>query len=180
MNGAFASDIPDFGSKEYENLLNVLRKGTCVFFGAGVSKLAGYCLWEELKVRIVDYFWDNKNKLLGANRTLFDLSLSKNLKNHTDTIEAFDYLYFLDKSLFYTGIKKIFYQDEMKSMSKVYQELNKLNNGKNFFITTNIDRGFEKYLGITKDQIAIFPSLNYMINDNYIFPSATIKIPVSI
>ena len=162
MSGSFASDIPDFGSEEYENLVNVLNKGTCVFFGAGVSKLAGYCLWEELRVRIVDYFWDNKNKILGANRMLFDLSLSKNLKNHTDTIEAFDYLYFLDKSLFYSGIKSIFYRDERNSSSKVYHELKKLNNGKNFFITTNIDTGFEKYLGITEEQIAIFPSLNYM------------------
>jgi hypothetical protein len=64
----------------------------------------------------------------------------------------------LDSSLFYSGIKEIFYQDEKKSMSKVYQELNKLNNGKNFFITTNIDKGFEKYLGLRADQPSIFPS----------------------
>jgi len=36
--------IPDFADSKYQNLIEALKNGTCVFFGAGVSKIAGYRL----------------------------------------------------------------------------------------------------------------------------------------
>ena len=116
--------IPDFSLPEYENLILSLQKGTCIFVGAGISKLGGYKLWDELKNEMVDYFWRNKGKLPFNKRSDLDLSLCENLKKHEDIIETFDYLYLLNSGLFISGIKYIFYVDSMKVSNKVYQILN--------------------------------------------------------
>ena len=52
--------LPDFNNPKYENLILSLQKGTCIFTGAGISKLGGYKLWDELRDEMVDYFWKNK------------------------------------------------------------------------------------------------------------------------
>ena len=150
--------IPDFNLPKYENLILSLQKGTCIFTGAGISKLGGFKLWEELKNEMVDYFWRNKGILPFKKRRNLDLSLCENLKKHGDIIETFDYLYLLDNSLFISGIKHIFYG--AKVSNKVYQILNKLNNGKSFFVTTNIDDGFQKYMGITDGKVSIHPNFH--------------------
>ena len=154
------SGIPDFSLPKYENLILSLQKGTCIFTGAGISKLGGYKLWDELKNEMVDYFWRNKGKLPSKKRSNLDLSLCENLKKHGDIIETFDYLYLLNSGLFVSGIKDVFYADSRKVSNKVYQILNKLNNGKNFFVTTNIDDGFQKYMGITNADVSIHPNLH--------------------
>ena len=154
------SRIPDFSLPKYENLILSLQKGTCIFTGAGISKLGGYKLWEDLKNEMVDYFWRNKGKLPSKKRRNLDLSLCENLKKHGDIIETFDYLYLLDSGLFISGIKDIFYVDSTKVSNTVYQILNKLNNGKNFFVTTNIDDGFQKYMGITDGKVSIHPNFH--------------------
>ena len=41
--------------------------------------------------------------------------------------------------------------------NKIYELLNKLNNNKNFFVTTNIDRGLQKYLGLPDEGVSINP-----------------------
>ena len=84
--------IPDFSVPKYENLVLSLQKGTCIFTGAGISKLGGYKLWDELKNEMVDYFWMNKGKLPFKKRRDLDLSLCENLKKHGDI-----YLRMLDK-----------------------------------------------------------------------------------
>lgn len=150
----------DFTDIKYQNLIEILKSGTCVFFGAGISKLAGYRLWEELKYGMVDYFWGNRKKISFQNKINFDFSMTQNLKNHTDIIEAFDYLYFLDRNLFDDGIREIFTHDGKNENTAVYHELSKLNNKNNFFITTNIDRGFERYLGIDKNMTNVFPNFD--------------------
>lgn len=122
--------IPDFNIPKYENLILSLQKGTCIFTGAGISKLGGYKFWEELKDEMVDYFWKNKGKLTFKKRSDLDLSLCENLKKHGDIIETFDYLYLLNSSLFISGIKDIFYADSMRVSNKVFQVLNQLTSGK--------------------------------------------------
>lgn len=150
--------IPDFNIPKYENLILSLQKGTCIFTGAGISKLGGYKLWNELKDEMVDYFWKNQGKLTFKKRSDLDLSFCENLKKHGDIIETFEYLYLLNSSLFISGIKDIFYVDSMRVSNKVYQILNKLNNDKNIFVTTNIDDGFQKYIGITDGNVSIHPN----------------------
>ena len=152
--------IPDFSVPKYENLVLSLQKGTCIFTGAGISKLGGYKLWDELKNEMVDYFWMNKGKLPFKKRRDLDLSLCENLKKHGDIIEPFDYLYFLSSNLFISGIKDIFNVDSTKVSNKVYQILDKLNNGNNFFVTTNIDDGFQKYMGISDGNVSIHPNFH--------------------
>ncbi len=152
--------VPDFNIPKYENLILSLQKGTCIFIGAGISKLGGYKLWDELKDEMVDYFWKNKGKLTFKKRRDLDLSLCENLKQHKDIIETFDYLYLLDSSLFISGIKDSFYADSARVSNKVFQILNQLNNGKNIFVTTNIDDGFQKYMGITDGEVSIYPNFH--------------------
>lgn len=95
--------IPNFYLPVYEHLINVLRKGACIFFGAGISKIAGYKLWEELKVKMVDHFWANRDRLGGEKKRKFDYSFCQNLKRHEHIIEAFDNLYILNEDLYISG-----------------------------------------------------------------------------
>src|SRR3989304_1781774 len=125
-------EIPDFNSSQYEGLIDILQNGTCLFIGAGVSKLAGYKTWDELRTEMVEYFWKGKDK------RPFDLSFCEKLKKHGDIIEVFDYLYHKDKDLFISRVKDIFEADERSTSVKVYQLLKKLDKGKSFFVTTNI------------------------------------------
>jgi hypothetical protein len=152
-------EIPDFSASQYENLISSLLNGACIFFGAGISKFAGYKLWDELRNALVDYFWEKKDTL--PSRYLrnqnFDHSMCENLKKCDSIIEAFDYLYRINKNLFISGIKDIFKIDSKKNNNEIYQFLKKLDNGKNIFITTNIDKGFQTYLGLTDGEISICP-----------------------
>jgi len=170
LAGRAKTKIFDFNPKQHENLISTLLNGTCIFIGAGVSKLAGYPLWKELKARMVDYFWSHKDKIPLDKRNNLDLSMCESLKNHDNNIEIFDYLYSVENNLFISGVKYIFNSAEKQSNNRIFEALNKLNNSKNFFVTTNIDRGLEQYLGISsgleqylgisKDDIYINPKFN--------------------
>lgn len=157
LNG---EEIPDFSNSQYENLILSMLNGTCIFVGAGISKLAGYKLWNELRDSLVNYFWDRRDTLsyLCSKNGILDYSRCQSLKNHENIIEAFDYLHSIDKGLFTSGIKDIFSSDDKKINNEIYQFLKKLDNGKNFFITTNIDKGFQKYLGLTDKDVSIYPN----------------------
>jgi hypothetical protein len=84
-------EVPDFNSTQYEGLTDTLQNGTCLFIGAGVSKLAGYKTWDELRTEMVEYFWTEKDKMPFFKREKFDRSFCENLKKHENIIEAFDY-----------------------------------------------------------------------------------------
>ena len=60
MSDILSEDVPNFDASQYENLILSLLQGTCIFIGAGVSKLAGYKLWAELKNAMIDYFWSKR------------------------------------------------------------------------------------------------------------------------
>jgi len=136
-----------------------LHYGTCIFFGAGVSKLAGYPLWNELRDNLVDFFWNNKNKDFKENSGILDFSLCEKLKKY-NPLSSVDYLYNFDKKLFNTGVRKLFNDFSREINSEIYLSLNKLNNGKIFFVTTNIDLGFQNYLGLHDEKVSIYPELN--------------------
>lgn len=157
IDKGLAYEIPDFNSSQYEGLIDTLQKGTCLFIGAGVSKLAGFKTWDELRTKMVEYYWTEKDKIPFFKREKFDRSFCENLKKHENIIEAFDYLYNIDKDLFISGIKGIFEVDERHISNKVYELLKKLDNGKNFIVTTNIDKSLQKYWEIPDDRISISP-----------------------
>lgn len=152
--------IPNFYSPVYEHLFNVLRKGACIFFGAGISKIAGYSLWEELKVKMVDYFWANRNLLEGENERIFDYSFCQNLKRHEHIIETFDNLYMLNRDLYISGIKSIFDSDEKNTNDLIFKLLFNVNSGNSFYITTNIDKGFQNCTKIGNHNVSIYPSFS--------------------
>lgn len=160
MNSGPLPELPDFNVPKYEDLILSLREGTCIFIGAGISKLAGYKLWDELRKEMIDYLWTRRNSLSFDQEMCLDLSMCEELKKHEDIIEAFDYLYKIDKKLFVSGMKEIFASDDKRVVNKIYQVLNKLNNGKNFFVTTNIAMGFQKYLGLTDESVPIYPEFH--------------------
>lgn len=153
-------EMPDFESPEYEDLLLALINGICIFIGAGISKLAGYKLWEELRNEMIEYFWKNREQISLERRDKIDSSLCKKLRKHADIIEAFDYLFITDRNLFRYGIKEIFEANENESSDKIFQSLSKLRHKRNFFITTNIDRGLQRYLGLIDEFVDIYPILN--------------------
>ena len=154
-----SEEIPDFSTSQYENLISSLLNGACIFFGAGISKFAGYKLWNELRNMLVDYFWHQRDNLPShalKNNNL-DYSMCENLKNHENIIESLDYLYKIDKNLFISGVKSIF-SDDKENNNEIYQFLKKLDNGKNIFVTTNIDKGFQRYLGLAEKDVSIYPN----------------------
>ena len=106
---------------------------------------------------MIEYFWRGKDKIPFSEREKFDRSFCENLKKHENIIEAFGYLYKIDKKLFIFGIKGIFEADERNISSKVYQLLKKLDKGNSFFVTTNIDKSLQRCLEIPDDRISISP-----------------------
>jgi len=90
--------IPDFNSAEYNDLIDNLTDGACVFFGAGVSKLSAYKLWSELKKEIIERFWKRRKEKRLTDK--INYSLMKNLISFEDEIEVMSYLYNVDKNIF--------------------------------------------------------------------------------
>jgi len=149
--------IPDFYLPQYETLIYSLSRGTCIFFGAGLSQLAGYKSWVDLRKSMITYFWERRSEIPYDRRKLFDYSSCEDLLNHENDIEAFTYLDYLSNALFVKGIKDIFYTDEQDSNNKIFSFLNRLNNGNNFYVTTNIDRGFQKHISLPDEHVSINP-----------------------
>ena len=117
-----SKEIPDFSTSQYEKLISSLLNGACIFFGAGISKFAGYKLWDELRNALVDYFWSKRDTLPShyLRSHNFDYSMCENLKNHKNIIESFDYLCDMDKNLFISGVKSIF-SDNKENNNEIYQ-----------------------------------------------------------
>lgn len=152
-------EMPDFNSAEYEDLIGNLSSGACVFFGAGVSKLSGYKLWSELKTEMIKRFWKRRKELEGVPNN-FSYSLMEYLTRLEDEIEVMSYLYNVDNNIFVEEIKTVFHEDQNRATDTAYSYLNRLNNGKNIFVTTNIDMGFQKYLGLNDKFVAIAPNFS--------------------
>lgn len=148
-------EIPDFNSAEYDDLIDNLNDGACVFFGAGLSKLSGYKLWSELKKKMINRFWKRRKENRLTDK--INYSLIRYLISFEDEIEVMTYLYNVDKNIFVEEITTIFHEDQKRATDTAYNYLNRLNNGKNIFVTTNIDMGFQKYLGLDDKSVAIAP-----------------------
>lgn len=147
----------DFTDPTFEELIHSLNNGTYIFLGAGISKLAGYKLWNELKEKVVDYFWKNRERIKKKD---FDKSICDSLKDHSNNVRSFDYLYYVNSELFEEAIKNIFKDDKYCIKNQIYEYVNKLNNGKNLFVTTNVDDGFQSYLGLHDSEVNIYPKIN--------------------
>jgi hypothetical protein len=150
-------EIPNFTDPQFDDLLDNLSRGACIFFGAGISKLAGYKLWNELAKELIARFERRKRDIPTALLDQFDHGVRLYLKNAQNEIEIFDHLFHLSNAVFYDEIENIFLEDEKISTYVAYNQLSKFLNGKNFFLTTNIDRGYQAYLGLDNSNVAIVP-----------------------
>ena len=108
---------------------------------------------------MVDYFWKCRTELPSEKKSDFSFIMCENLKKHDNIVETFDYLYSIDKKLFISGVKDIF--SHIEERKEIYELLNNLYNRKNFFVTTNIDNGLQKYLKIPDDNVSINPKFYY-------------------
>jgi hypothetical protein len=111
------SEIPDFNNAEYEDLIEKLLRGTFIFFGAGVSKLAGFKLWRELSNELVERFWKRKREIR-IPKLGFDYSFKENLKKHDNELEIFEYLYSLDRDIFIDKLRVFLMRMEMELLTK--------------------------------------------------------------
>ncbi len=118
------SAIPNFNKPDYIELIDSLKKGTCIFIGAGISKLAGYKLWKELSDEMVEAYWKARK---------IDYSTKCILSKNENCIENMDYLFFCDETFFREIITKIF--KNVKEKMTMYEKIKILCNiTKNNFI----------------------------------------------
>lgn len=155
-------EIPNFNDPKYEKLLQSICHGTCIFIGAGVSNVAGYRLWDELREAMVKYFWSNKDRIPQDWRVKFDLSFCDSLKKH-DILDSFELLSIVSRDLFVEGIKAIFEKDAKGSNDTIFHLLGRVSvigDKKNIFVTTNLDKGLQEALIINDADVSIFPLLD--------------------
>jgi len=151
----YSIDELNFDEPKYEELLSVLINGTCIFIGAGISKLGGYKLWNELSENMVAEYWKRRNDIADSENR-FNFSIKTYLSLNSNPIEAMDYLFSLDQNLFFKVLEGNFNNiTERLEIYNKFSSLTKIIN--NFFIQTNIDLGFQKNLNISDDNIAINP-----------------------
>lgn len=151
-------------NKYPEELIDALTKGTYIFIGAGISKLAGYPLWNELAYLLIELFWDQKEQVPNPNFSfnytqkdhLFTL-----LKTKDNPIMVMDFLASINEEHFYNSLKSIF--DDVragKENPNIFMRFNELKNiVSNKFIQVNIDDGFQRALKIGDNEIDV--------NDNF-------------
>lgn len=142
--------IPDFSDPRYMNLVEGLSKGGIIFLGAGVSKLAGYKLWDELAMSLAEIFFREK---------LISYSMNENLKKHDEPLKVMDYLISINVEQFRDAVTEIFDNDAAVEKKDIYQALAMLAKN-NCFIQTNIDKGLQNHLSIKDGDIGINPFLD--------------------
>lgn len=158
----------NFDDPRYEGLITALINGTCIFIGAGVSKLGGYKLWNELAESMIGQYWDRRDEIPDQEKN-YNFSIRTYLLSHSSSpIEVMDYLFSLDQKLFFEILENNF--DGSNKKNKVYNNFSFLaKRTGNFFVQTNIDLGFQNNLNIGNDEVSINPNfgdtpkkLNYL------------------
>lgn len=148
-------EVPDFA--KYEGLVSNLIQGTCIFVGAGISKLAGYPLWKDLADQLVEVFWQKRSNTKSSAK--LDYSTKLVLNNHKDSIEVMDYLHWLNKHLFTESVGEIFREAKTREDPSIYARFAPLSQIRNsFFVQTNIDSGLQRGLNIHPSDISISPN----------------------
>jgi len=164
--------------KKFKLLIQCLKKykENCVFWiGAGISKIAGYPLWKELVLEVINFFEKNEDKLSFEKKIEFE-SLKDTTKQEEfseeqsseELIGILQELKYLNEDLYIEGIKQAFKDREKKQNSKIYLKLGKFVTRGIPIATTNIDKGLEIALKIPKSKISIVSLGNYNL-DSMIF-----------
>ncbi len=140
-----------------ENDDSFIIEKPCIFLGAGVSKLSGYPNWQDLAYKLIDRFWKRRQEIKekGKAYTNSDCEALRESINKNNIVNVFTYLEDLNKGIYIEELKKIFNECEEKEDKKIFASIKMFSEFVDFFITTNIDRGLEKYLGLEEKYISI-------------------------
>jgi hypothetical protein len=144
-------------------LLKSLKEEMCIFFGAGLSYMAGYKSWSELANTLNSRFWEKREILPLNKKEIYRYSVKEGLNdlaNNGKCKEVFSFLQSLDEALYVFEMKNIFSESEERENQKIWSFLQKLTNQNIFFITTNIDRSFEKYMYLSEGEVAVQPEFS--------------------
>lgn len=154
-------------SKTMGELALVLRGKfkCCWFLGAGVSKIAGYPLWEELVTDMIGYFQANQDKIksIEGQRKFQELIMERKSKLVVegefkgDPVEVLTILKNCDQELFNERIKKIFNKCEKSQNDQIFEIISRFikRNKNSVIITTNIDKGLQNCLNLPDEQVTI-------------------------
>lgn len=148
-----------------ENDDSFIIEKPCIFLGAGVSKLSGYPKWKDLAYNLIDRFWKRRQEINGKGKE-YSNSAREALKEeiNSNIVYVFTYLEDLNKGIYIEELKKIFNECEEKEDKKIFASIKMFSEFVDFFITTNIDRGLEKYLGLEEKYISIVSGSNTFQN----------------
>lgn len=152
----YTIDELNFSDPKYEELLTALISGTCIFIGAGISKLCGYKLWDELAKGMVEEYWKRRNEIPDS-ESKYNFSIRTYLSSSNSPIEVMDYLFSLEQNLFFSILENNFAGiNERADIYTKFSPLVQIRN--NFFVQTNIDLSFQRNLNIGVDNVAVNPS----------------------
>ena len=162
-----------------QRVIKLLRKGCCIFVGAGIPKLIGFPTWQEVAKKMLEYTWNSKSPF---DRSLFNLSDKQELEYMISREELKNVLTSCKDRFrengkiedYYRKLEKLFY-DERKYkniQNDGYAELLKLSE-RSFFVQTNVDLSLEKYIKNYRD-IKIFVNTSLPIVDSDIPVSAIV------
>ncbi|GEM_PF-4574935 len=165
-------------NKDIKELIYYLHKaqqgqGKIAFWiGAGISKLAGYPLWEELVNQLIQIY-----QALNFNNYEYVMKkqLIEKLKKDREFEKILEIIKSDAKEFFERSVQEIFKnveQNPNKDIS-IFNVISKFIRHRIIIITTNLDMELEnilrKKLGINKEQISIVPEDGGVFWDKYIF-----------
>ncbi len=166
-----------------EKLIDNLKRNKklcCFWLGAGVSKIAGYPLWEDLIMKLKEIFMQRKIIEPHILRLLDSPSLK--FPQKMQCFKKYEYLYI-------DTIKKIFEKVEYILKNKkdkentlgeaIFEVIKKFLDQEILIITTNIDKSLQEFLSLSDDQISIIPIEHYSRNSKIIYLHGRIDKPES-
>ncbi|MBO8140386.1 MAG: SIR2 family protein [Thermosipho sp. (in: Bacteria)] len=140
----------------YLNLYRAKNGKIAFWLGAGISKLLGYPLWEDLINQLIERFNIEKSQNFEFLKTLEIISEYKEKKKFSAVLEI---LKNIDENLYEKEIQKNFASAERNSEKNIgiFPIVREFIKNGIIVITTNIDMELQRFLNINDQYISIIP-----------------------
>jgi len=132
------SPIPNISKYPFIEAIN--NKKLAIFLGAGVSKIIGCALWEELAKNLIKECYEQKCINFLEKKLLEE---STDYKKIIDVCKAILHNYGLEENYYNVIEKSLEAKNELQKKYDIYKEISKLSA---LFITTNLDTYLDKNL----------------------------------